>query len=453
MADHSILRRLLPAIGLALVAGLMCAWLLPDEMRAVEAQLAGFPDSDVFAHRLRPLMLGILFFLPAIGALLFACSGVLDRYLMRQFLPIFCLCLAGLLLIWLLIDLADNLEDLRRSPTFLTTTVRFYSIQAAPVLIVIVPYALLLALLYSLGRLSRSRELVAMIQTGRGVMRLMLPLLIFGLLATAACVILNYHWAPWAEGFKEGMLVEARGGRPSQARNVLYFETNTRRLWKVGSFPVDHSRGAPLRDVEVTQLHPDGTIDTRLLAPRAIWDRDARSWTFEDALLESFRPGLHPEFRSLSDPLVRHGWPETPWQLIKPGLPAPFLGIPDLNSWLLTNRNVQWADKLPYLTHWHHRWAQPFICMVTVMIAVPLGIVFSRRGTSGGIALAVFLCGGMLFCSTVALALGESGYLPPPLAAWLTNIAFGVAALYLFRRRMTGRPIYQTIRRMMPLED
>ena len=67
-------------------------------------------------------------------------------------------------------------------------------------------YALLLALLYSLGRLSRSREIIAMIQTGRGLMRLMAPLLVIGSFATAACAILNYHWAPSAEAFKQAML-------------------------------------------------------------------------------------------------------------------------------------------------------------------------------------------------------------------------------------------------------
>jgi len=446
-------RRFLLPLALTLLGVALCVWLLPDEARAVKNQLIGFPDSDEFAHRLRPILLGIAFFLPALAALLYAFAGSLDRYLVRQFMPIFGICLCGLLLIWLLIDLADNLEDLRQSPRFLSTFARFYSLQFAPIFILVVPYALLLALLYSLGRLSRSREIIAMIQTGRGLMRLMAPLLTIGIFATAACVILNYHWAPAAEGLKQAMLVEAKGGRPSQAEDVLYFETTTRRLWKVGEFPFDHSRGAPLQSVEVTQLQADGSISTRLLAGRATWNPATRVWRFEDALIEYFQPNDPPVFEEPTEPIVHTDWPETPWQLIKPGLPASFLGIPDLNSWLLSNRNVQWANKLPYLTNWHYRWAQPFICLVTVMLAAPLGIVFSRRGTSGSVALAVFLCGGMLFISTVALALGESGYIPPLLAAWLTNLTFGLFALYLFHRRMTGRPIYQTIRAMMPIED
>lgn len=448
-----LLRRLLLPLVLAVLGALVCAWLVPRETRAVEIHLVGFPDSDVFAHRLRPLLLAALCLLPALAALIYAMAGALDRYLVRQFLPVLAICLAGLLLIWLLIDLADNLPDLRRSPQFVTTLISFYALQFAPVFVLVVPYALLLALLYTLGRLSNSREVIAIIQTGRGMMRLVAPLVVTGLFATTACAILNYHWAPWAEGYKEIFLVEARGGRPSQATNVLYFEAAARRLWKVGEFPLDLTGKAPLLDVAVTQLRADGSLRSRLLSPRASWDREDRRWTFEDAWLQRFRRGEPPEFERAPDPLVQPDWQETPWQLIKPGLPATDLGIPDLNSWLRSNRHIEWADKLPYLTQWHHRWAQPFVCLVTTLLAAPLGIVFSRRGATGGIALAVFLCGGMVFLSSVALALGESGYLPPAAAAWLTNAVFGVIALYLFHRRMSGLPIYQAIRRLLPLED
>jgi lipopolysaccharide export system permease protein len=66
--------------------------------------------------------------------------------------------------------------------------------------------------------------------------------------------------------------------------------------------------------------------------------------------------------------------------------------------------------------------------------------------------VAVFLCAGMLFLSNVCLTLGDSGDLKPVLAAWLPNALFGVIALFLFQRRLAGRPIYQTIRKFLPAE-
>jgi lipopolysaccharide export LptBFGC system permease protein LptF len=84
--------------------------------------------------------------------------------------------------------------------------------------------------------------------------------------------------------------------------------------------------------------------------------------------------------------------------------------------------------------------------MITIMLAAPLGIVFNRRSVGGGVAVAIFLCAGMIFCSSVFPTLGESGHLPPFVAAWATNVLFTIVAMVLFHRRMTGQPIYQTIK-------
>jgi lipopolysaccharide export LptBFGC system permease protein LptF len=88
-------------------------------------------------------------------------------------------------------------------------------------------------------------------------------------------------------------------------------------------------------------------------------------------------------------------------------------------------------------------------CLVTVLLAVPLSIHFSRRGGGSGIFLAVVLSVMMLFISTITLALGESGSLIPLLAAWLPNIIFAGIGLYLYYKRMTGRSIYQSIKNLI----
>ncbi len=55
----------------------------------------------------------------------------------------------------------------------------------------------------------------------------------------------------------------------------------------------------------------------------------------------------------------------------------------------------------------------------------------------------------MLFISSITLALGEATIVPPVLAAWMPNIVFTLLGLYLFHRRITGRPIYQSVRRLL----
>jgi lipopolysaccharide export system permease protein len=448
---RSHLSLFLPVLALAALGAAVCALLLPAENRAVAEHLVGFPDADAAAHLRRPFVLAGLCFLPALAAMAYAMGGTIDRYITRQFLGIFGICFSALLMIWFLLDLSDNVGDFRASGNFMATLGRFYASRMPAVLMLLLPYSLLLSLLYCLGKLSNHREIIAIIQSGRGIFRLTLPLVATGFFFTLFTIGINYHWAPLAEGNKDRILDEASGRQATEASHVVYRNPAYRRLWVIGAFPANYEQGEPLVDVEVTTTDENHQIVSRLSASHASWDRDTRRWTFENALIGNFKPGFPPEYDSPQGPLQIDTWPETPWQLIKPGLSAAHLGIPDLNSWLSVNRMYPSSAKpAPYLTQWHYRWALPFSCLVTVLLATPLAIHFSRRGPGGGIFLAVVLSAFMLVLSSIVLAVGEAGIIQPIAAAWLPNVAFTLLAVYLYHRRISGRPIYHTLRKLVP---
>ncbi|MDB4386601.1 LptF/LptG family permease [Akkermansiaceae bacterium] len=456
LGSSFLFRRFLPAIILAMLGAALATYLAPIEQEAVNDHLAGFPDSDTFAHSLRPVILSVICFIPAIGALYYGMVRSLDRYLIREFFGSFLLAFCALYAIFTLLDLSGNMGDFKEAENGWQLMGNYYAILFPVAFVLLAPFSLLLAMLFSLGKLSRSQEIVSMIQTGRGVIRLILPLACVGLLASLLCLGFNYQWAPWAEGYKDSIIEQANEGSSSQARNVVYYHPEGRRLWFIGSFPFDHNKGEPLQNVVVRTFTKEGEPKMRLQAKTARWGRERTYWIFEgveiqhlDRRLMEGGP-LMPEYEIPEGPVAYKRWSEPPWQIIRPGLESEHLGIPDLYSWLKANHDSSWVNKRRYLTQWHYRWAQPGICLAIVLLAAPLGIVFTRRGAAGGIALAVFLSAGMMFTSTVFLALGESGYLPPIWAAWGTNIAATVLALVLIQRRLVGRPIFQSLKKLLP---
>jgi len=452
----AILRHYLPAILLGILGAALASWLCPIEYQAVADHMAGFPDSHTRAHFLRPTVLSILCFIPALGAFYYCSAKALDRYLIRQFLVAFGICFAAIYAIWLIIDLADKVGDFRESENGMALMLTYYGIQLPFVFVELSPFGLLLGLLYCLGKLSASQEIVSMIQTGRGVMRIIAPLAVIGVLSSLFCLGFNYQWAPWASGYKRVILEEAKNGTSSMAQNVVFYEKEQRRLWFIGSFPFEYNKGKPLSNVIVRSFDQEGDPVSAMHAASASWNRDTKNWIFEDVEICHLNKRLTPDgpflpaWEAPTEPVVAENWPETPWQLIKPGLKAEHLGIPGLYSWLLINRDESWVNKRRFLTQWHYRWAQPGICLAIVLLAAPLGIVFTRRGAAGGVAVSIFLCAGMMFSSVVFLSLGESGYLKPIWAAWGTNILATVIALFLIQRRLMGMPIYHTLKKLLP---
>ena len=83
------------------------------------------------------------------------------------------------------------------------------------------------------------------------------------------------------------------------------------------------------------------------------------------------------------------------------------------------------------MTQFHGRVAQPWTCMVVVLMALPFGVVTGRRNVFVGVAGSVGICFFYFVLLRWGLALGTAGQIPPVLAAWLPNIVFGCTGLGL----------------------
>ena len=314
--------------------------------------------------------------------------------------------------------LSDNISDFRRlRRTSSPRSAPFTAAGCRRSCCCCCPTACLLALLYSLGKLSTNREIIAIIQSGRGI------LAHHPAVAHRRAVLSpSSAWVSTTTGRPSPRDARMKSSRkpaasksPRPARCSTAIPTS-RRLWMIGAFPAGLSErpAAAQRRGHHHRRRPAGSTSRLSASQRHSGTARSRRWTFENPVISRFEPGMPPEFEKPEEPLTIDSWPETPWQLIKPGLAAAYLGIPDLNTWLRANTShPQFADPAPYLTQWHYRWALPFTCLVTVLLATPLAIHFSRRGPGGGIFLAVVLSALMLLLSTIVLAFGEAGTIHP----------------------------------------
>lgn len=433
-----------------LILGLAAGWFLaPFEEESVRNYLIGFPNADEKLHNLRPWSIQALCLVPALGALWYAFASILDRYLFRKTLSAFLITTFGFLLLFLLMDFQDSMSDLTSAKDPAKFLPTYYAVLLSQTVVLLLPFTILLALLYSLGQLSASREIIAFTQTGRGISRLLRPLIVLGCLLSLISFFLNFHLAPWAKGYREALLNSADKEETSQASNVIHHTPADKRLWHIGGFPYDLSGKSPLTNVQISTRNPDGSLHDRLKSPRVSWNRETGDWSFAKPSRLLIHTHPTPEYeKNLPDPLIIAGWSETPSQLIQEGLDARYLGIPGIQDWLRTNPDRNTFRARAFDTQFHYRWAQPWLCLVTVLLAAPLGISFARRGRGGTVAVAIILSALMLFCSEVFLAFGDSGQIPAIPAAWATNGIFLLVSLVLIQRRLKGRPIFQSIRRL-----
>src|SRR4051812_48748448 len=204
---------------------------------------------------------------------------ILDRYVIRNFVEPFLLCFFGFLSIWLVFDLYDNGPDFLEYHVPLKMIGRFYLSQLPAIALLSLPIGLLLALLFSLSKMSRHNEIISMLTAGRSLGRTIVPLIIIGVLCAAGCFVLNSEWAPHADAIKKRMLEEiTRGEQRAEARQAvdgyLFRDRMNNRTWYVRHMRPKPKQGAipPLEGVHVVQQDADGVIEKKWYGEKAAYD-------------------------------------------------------------------------------------------------------------------------------------------------------------------------------------
>lgn len=435
------------ALPVTLLCGWLATWWLGHELhanlaRALRDPLGMTPAPEAYYVKLA-LMVFLIMSVPLL-LLLYYKASILDRYVVRNFAVPFLLCLGGIAGIMITMDLLNHANDFVDAKFSLGKVGKFYLVQLPQILVTITEAALLLSTLYSLGRMSRYNELVSMLTAGRGLTRVLMPVLVFGGWCSLAVLALNYQLAPQAERTKEEMLKDtSKKNASNQAGveyNVSYRNREDRRFWLINRMPYDLADGNPMRDVWVVQQDENGDPKWLIVAQKVKWNPYTRGWQFESATVMDFAPGLVERGRTYWEKYANpEPWRETPGSILSDKLNPEYLGVPELVAYLRTNHSLPEKNLAKYEATKHWRFAMPFRCFLLVLLAAPLGITTSRRGLLGGVASAVGLFMGVYFLSTVVLKAGEGLYIPPVAGAWAVNAAALVAGLYMLWKKSSNR--------------
>ena len=360
---------------------------------------------------------------------------LLDRYVIRNFLQAYIYCIAGFLSIWLIFDISDNISTFIDEHFGLALTVRYYATQVPQVFIILLPVALLLALLFSLGRMSRANEIVSMLTAGVSIPRVLAPLIGMGLVTVAASFALNYSLAPHAELAKKNFVATARSHQVTVQGQIFRNRTDLR-TWFIQDFRPGHN---VFNNVQVLQQDADDNIVENYLAPRATYHSETKTWELENVKIVHYDAAGNITDEKMLPSLKIDNWSETPFRLGSANVRAEFLSFPELRQYLHFNSDFPVTLLAPFRTHLQYRIALPWTCLVVVCIAAPLGIGYSRRGVLASVASAVILVFSMNFLTHLFLALGEGDRISPLVAAWTPNLIFTVVGLYLLYLRATNR--------------
>ena len=312
--------------------------------------------------------------------------------------------------------------------------------QISEIIVISLPIGALLALLYSLTAMSRSNEIISMLGAGVSVTRVLVPLIGVGLVLTAITGYFNYENAPHAAMIKKRMLRDIKRGKKTEVglTGHLYRNREDLRTWFSRKVYVDGQR---LSDVQIVQQDADGNIIKQWYARDAYHNDITKSWNLQRARYVEIDLEGKISKSEMHDEMEIAGWRETPWRIASSVMNPDYLSVPELKDYLAFNKDFPEVRLAPYRTQLQYRWALPWVCLLVVFIAAPLGIVYSRRGILGGVAAAIGLFFSLVFFSSLFVALGKGNRISPWLATWGPMAVYLLIGLGLLWFRSTNRDL------------
>jgi len=358
---------------------------------------------------------------------------LMDLYILRRFFFHFALLMGVFVFLFEVFTFFDLLNDIERQP-FLV--VMDYFLYLTPFLLYnLAPLGALVAVLVTLGVMSKNNEIVAIKASGTSLYRLAVPLLLAGMTLAATMVVLDETYLPYANQ-RQDALHNLIKGRPAQTytqpQQWIFGESN-----KIYNYDLFDPAQKLFGGLSVLEIDPtDFQLRRRIFASRARWSESQKVWVLEGGWVRDFSDGTIVRYDRLPPVTSLPELTEPPSYFNREVRQAFQMSWRELSAYI-DGLHRAGFDVANLTVQWHVKLAFPLMAPVSMLLAIPFAFLVGTRGAVGGVALGVFI--GIVYWVMARLleAMGGLGQLPPFLAGWSPDIVFLFLGMNFFFKMPT----------------
>lgn len=356
----------------------------------------------------------------------------LTGYVLRQIGTIFAFALVALCVIFIVVNLIENLDDFLDTGTPTAVIAEYYVIFLPEMLKYLTPVATLLACLFGIGRLTQRHELTAMKAAGIGLPQLALP--VCGTMVLLSCAQLVFNGWVVPQATERKLSIERRYLQRAPQSRVLFnlaFRDGPTRTVLLQRYEPENRRAYGVAIEEFTPGNSPRWL-RRLEADLMAWDSSSRHWHLYRVTERSYDTATEVIARAETT-VTLHLTHETIVRLQQ--TPAE-MTLPELRHYLTTlARSGQ--DVRALRVTYYSEYALPFSHLIITLLAVPLAAVYRRAGLAAQFGTAAALAFTYMVLTRLTQTLGVTTPFPPVVAGWLTNGVFLIGGIVLLWRTRT----------------
>lgn len=351
---------------------------------------------------------------------------ILDRYLIKQFLQTTLFGLFAFIIIFVIIDVMENLDDFIDQGVPALRVLHYYLVFSPEIVRLMTPVAVLFAALFTVGKAANLSEMTAIKASGVSLFRFMLPFLITSFFLSLFSIYFGGYIVPLAN--KNKVKIEQVYLKKSiyYAQSNIFFQDSRTRIVSIAFFDTDNKRA---NQVSIQEFSTDDltVMKSRIDASFLNYDSKENQWIAENGVYREFQNDK--ENAVFFDKRVLKELNFLPEDLSNKQQKISEMNLTELWNLINTQRRAG-NDPSSTLIDYHSIFAFATTNLIVVLFALPISTNKRKGGLASQIGINILVTFLYLVFTEISQAFGKNGALSPIITAWFSNLVFLIAALF-----------------------
>lgn len=355
---------------------------------------------------------------------------IIDKYILKRYLATFTVMLLLFIPIGIVVDVSEKINKmLENKVPFMEIALYYYNftIYFANSLF---PIFLFLSVIWFTSKLANDTEIIAILSSGISFTRFLRPYIIGASIVSVFVLLMGFFVVPAAsEGFNNFRYTYLKGGGKEAMRGDntdVYRQISDDEFIYVNSFNTESKTAFNFS----LEKFKNQKLIHKITASRIKWNPKDSTYTMYDYSKRTVgelndkiekAPEKNAVFTFDLEDL-------TPVVYI-----AETLSLGKLNAFIAKEKERGSSNINVYLVVLYKKYSVPVSAFILTIIAVAVSAMKRRGGMGTNLAIGIALAFAFVFFDKIFGVLAEKSSIPPMLAVWLPNIAFGILAIYLLR--------------------
>ncbi len=352
-----------------------------------------------------------------------------DRYILGEFWRNIAIALVAFTVIYITVDINEEISSYIDNHARALEVTRYYLFKIPWILVLIMPVAILLATVFTLGKLSRQNELTAFISSGTSLVRVAAPIVVSALIVSFAVMIFGEFVIPEttkrSQKIKHVDIEKQKEQEDARWRGNVHYQGEKERTYYAERYDLMLKTFTNM----IIHEYQGSSLRRRTDAKKAYWD--GAQWVLLNGAIRDFT--AQGEKITTFKKIEVKDLPERPEDFEKEDIDPEEMNFRQLRIYIdKLARSGGPVDK--YRVDLYFKFSFPFTNLIFAVIGAALASAKRKPSMATGFGLTLMISFTYYGVLRIGQALGHNGVIEPLFGAWIGNVIFvAVGGVLLYR--------------------